>query len=243
MPSLSQQLPDIEYLLSLENEELASHLLVALRDQRQNNKVILGNYLSSLFNRPGWDYGYADRSREAEVVLAVIEAWNWLEVQGLLVPDGSSEWRLFSRRAETFLAAADVRQFAQSRRIPKDKLHPRIADRVWSAFMRGEFDVAVFQAMKTVEVYVREATGSPADLIGVKLMRKAFADDGALSDPEMESSEREARTHLFAGAIGAFKNSLSHRDVNIDDPDEAYELVMLANHLLRIVDKRAAAKK
>ena len=52
-------------------------------------------------------------------------------------------------------------------------------------------------------------------------------------------SEREARAHLFAGTIGSYKNAHSHRDVNIQDPDQAYELVMLANHLLRIVDQRA----
>ena len=41
--------------------------------------------------------------------------------------------------------------------------------------MRGEFDVAVFQAMKAVEVATREAAGLKTnDLLGVKLMRKAF---------------------------------------------------------------------
>jgi hypothetical protein len=45
----------------------------------------------------------------------------------------------------------DISQFAKSRRIAKDALHPRIAEKVWSAFMRGEYDTAVFQAMKAVE--------------------------------------------------------------------------------------------
>jgi hypothetical protein len=31
-------------------------------------------------------------------------------------------------------------------------LHPKIAEPVWCAFMRGEVDVAAFQAMKAVEV-------------------------------------------------------------------------------------------
>jgi hypothetical protein len=40
--------------------------------------------------------------------------------------------------------------------------------------MRGEYDVAVFQAMKAVEVYVREAGGFAASDLGTDLMRRAF---------------------------------------------------------------------
>jgi uncharacterized protein (TIGR02391 family) len=84
----------------------------------------------------------------------------------------------------------------------KETAHARLADKVWSAFMRGEFDVAAFQAMKAVEVWVREAAGLPASLLGVPLMRKAFdPSTGPLTDPAAEMGEREARSALFAGAI------------------------------------------
>ena len=74
--------------------------------------------------------------------------------------------------------------------------------------------------------------------------RKAFHEDnGPLTDKSVEKSERQARSALFAGAIGSYKNPQSHRDVNLDDPDEVMEIILLANHLLRIVDSRAEAMK
>ena len=68
--------------------------------------------------------------------------------------------------------------------------------------------------------------------IGVSLMRDAFrADGGPLADPNEELGEREALAHLFAGAIGEMKNPTSHRHVDLDDPQEAAESILLANYL------------
>ncbi len=73
-------------------------------------------------------------------------------------------------------------------------------------------------------------------------MRKAFHPViGPLRDPGQEAGEQQGLSDLFAGAMGSYKNAHSHRTVAINDPIEAYEQVMLASHLLRIVEARRPA--
>jgi hypothetical protein len=43
----------------------------------------------------------------------------------------------------------------------------------------------------------------------------------------------------FAGAIGSYKNPHSHRNVVLTDWNGALEVIMLASHLLKMVDARS----
>ena len=181
------------------------------------------------------------REHQDALMRALMEAWVWLEREGLLVPQPKQErdWVFISRRGRQLRTRDQVHAYRRANRLPRNLLHPRIAHKVWASFLRGDYDTAVFQAFKEVEVRVREAAQYEDTDLGVNLMRKAFGKGGPLTDASAPKGEQQALSDLFAGAIGSYKNPHSHRSVTIESA-EAAEMIILASHLLGIVDKRGS---
>lgn len=229
-------LPDAPALLALEPEELAGYLMEYLNSlsDREKDQIHHHNY-----SQPDNFQGYPSEFQN-DIARAFMEAWIWLEREGMLAlkPGESGGWVFITRRGKALRGHMDVEAFRQRDLLPKKMIHPAIVQKVWSAFIRGEYDTAIFQAFREVEVAVRDAGNFSQDDIGVKLMRKAFdKNDGVLTDKTLPDGERESMAHLFSGAVGLYKNSTSHRNVAIDSV-MAVEIIMLASLLLKIVDTR-----
>lgn len=202
--------------------------------------AVLQNFAAtSGWNKHNWLNGAQAALGRGEHLTALAEAWSWLEARGLVTSDPgqtSSEARVVTRAGRKVLQSESLAEIVAAERIGLE-LHPRLQGKVRPIFLLGDYETAAFKAMKEVEVRVRELAGLPNDLIGVSLVRQAFnPGSGPLADPSHEKGEQQARSDLFAGAIGSFKNPTSHRPVTYADPVEASEVLLLADLLMRILD-------
>lgn len=245
MIELPTAIPDVDVLLALEPEELAGKMLFLLRTRAQRTCHI-GTLRSELWSQALSGWPQYPQNRREEVDLAIAEALAWLEAQALIVPaedpNGQNGFRYLSRRARRFENEAAFTDYRTARLLPKDLLHSAIAATVWLSFMRGAYETAAFEAMREVEIAVRRAAGYGDAAHGMPMMKKAFnPESGPLTDYAVDIAEREAMRDLFGGAIGSYKNPHSHRHEPIDSPRVAIEIILLASHLLHVVDARTEA--
>ena len=239
---LFEMLPDAEHLLSLSAEELAGPLLVSLEGgERINPEVIISyrNIKLEIDSNSQINYPYGCHQ---DVLLAVMEALQSLLSEGFLAPipkdlrNVSTTVYFVTRKGQKIQTLEDYEDYRKADLLQKHQLHPIIADKVWSIFAQGSYDTAVLEAFKQVEIAVRKTGGYTQNDYGVPLMRMAFDDeDGNLTDQNQQKPEKQAMAHLFAGAIGLYKNPSSHHEVEFA-PEEAAEIIIIASQLLRIVD-------
>lgn len=244
---LLERLPTADELCALSPPALAIEILRTLqartRDPHRARAAIHpGNYAMSHAPDTGYPAGYPERDHK-RVRQAIMEGFAWLIREGLIVPVsdgggyGNGHYQL-SRKGASFQTDQDLAGVLIASAFSPELLHPVIAREAWQHVLTGNTDTAVFAAFKSVEIAVREAAGLRADDLGPDLMRKAFdKNSGALRNEDDPPGEREAIAHVFAGSMGAFRNPSAHRYLGMTQ-NTALELLMMASHLMRIVDER-----
>ena len=239
-------LPDAEQLLSLQPEELAGPLLISLEGLPQIDPVgLISDNQMSLEIDSNPQIKYPNGCHE-DVLLVIMEAWQCLLSEGFVAqkpnklprytnPTSTTKY-FVTRRGKGIETLDDFQAYRKADLLRRHQLHPIIAEKVWFIFAQGSYGTAVLEAFKQVEVAVRKAGNYAETDYGTNLMKKAFhANNGNLTDQNQQEAEKDARFFLFAGAIGSYKNPSSHRDVEFV-PEEAAEIIIIASHLLRIVD-------
>lgn len=202
----------------------------------------------------GWvdDWGRAagDTHSRAEVLQAnraladaAGEAWDWLCSESLLaravLTQGNPEAFMVTRRGRAILDYLEPLDMLRAQRRLGVELHPRLATRLRPLVRAGAFEQAAFDALREVEVRVRELCPAKRarGKVGVGLMRYAFGEEGPLGMVVADPGERAGLSDLFSGAFGAVRNPLGHRTVQWDDATEAAEMVLLADLLMRQLER------
>jgi uncharacterized protein (TIGR02391 family) len=173
-----------------------------------------------------------------DVGLACAEAWSWLEMNGLICQNFEQDpgWYVVTRRGAAAAEREQLQALVKAEELPESFVHPSFLLHVRPLFLQGRFETAVFEAFKALEIRMRDLGGFGPDKIGVQLAGAAFhPEDGPLRHKSAEKGERVALMNLMAGAIGSYKNPASHRRVELQ-AQEAREMIILASHLLNIVE-------
>lgn len=110
MPTLDELVLDVDVLLQLQPGELAGPVLMALPGNRAEPNV----FISSLFHLNEERY---PRQQEAAVKSAILEAWAWLEREGLIAekhdPSGPREY-FITRRGQSITSDNDFEAFRKA---------------------------------------------------------------------------------------------------------------------------------
>lgn len=174
----------------------------------------------------------------------VADGFGWLIANGLIGPashaGSAGEWVVTS--AGRLAASRGSSGHVDAVRHLHAGLHPLLQGAARASFERGEYAVAVFSALRTVEIALRDVSGLPSTVTGRGLASKALRAAGPFRITAPTADEQDGFMHLFMGAFAALRDPNGHRAVDHDDPTDAADILHLADLLLRIVDREQAAR-
>jgi uncharacterized protein (TIGR02391 family) len=217
LDELVARLPSVDDLLSLAAPQLDDILLKCIAQRATSSDPIAAKYVFEDEIVGLYPIGVkASFQKSTAANGALMEAWQRLLSAGLIMQAPAQPARVTTLTAKGREAAGSVKfeEITMRQMLRREMLHGDLQGSVYENFASGNYDTAIRDAFIEVEIAVRAAAKLPASLVGVKLMREAFSPNtGKPTDQALPMSERERMADLFAGAIGTFKNPLSHRKV------------------------------
>jgi len=216
-----------EHAIELPVDQLGLIILRHLHESNASNEL---NYVLEAQEYSGWG---------AEASQSLAEALGWLRARGLTAHDpaqSSSPTAIFVTRTGKRVIEEGPEVFYATERLQRGTLHPLIEREARPQFLIGKYELAVFAAMKAIEIRVRQLSGLHTES-GASLMNKAFGETGPLTDPSLDKSEQDGTRFLFVGSYAVFRNPAGHREVNYDHVAEAAEAIQTASLLMRILDR------
>jgi hypothetical protein len=180
---------------------------------------------TDLFERDGYAY---DATARNVVNRLIARASKKLEDANLIeAPDpdnGKNEYRVISKEGRKEMAEIDFAAAKVRSGFTREMFHPALPDAAWNSFRSGDYDTAVFEAFKAIEVAVLKKglgkNGIGQGDHGAALMKKAFdPKSGPLTDISAKPpSRKDRRCELFTGALEELRNPKAHGDPTISDP-------------------------
>ena len=106
-------------------------------------------------------------------------------------------------------------------------------------FGDGHYSMAVQMACTYIDNIVRDLSGH-ADKYGAPLMRAAFSPKQPVIQlnklqNQSDRNQQQGYMDIFAGMMTGIRNPRAHEYALHDTPEEALEILVLANHLLRVL--------
>jgi uncharacterized protein (TIGR02391 family) len=116
------------------------------------------------------------------------------------------------------------------------QLHPDIRTHCWDLYSVGNYDNAVLQATKLLEINVRNKARLPLDMVGVDIINQAFGAKNRRLDYGQVEAEQQGVRELLCGMIRVFKNPQSHRFVGMQSKADCLGVLLMCSTLLYIID-------
>jgi hypothetical protein len=229
-------------------------LLKALADRFSQNTFNRENLLLEPYNtvdREGFGVGLPENERHDAVKFLFGSPWRYLINNGYIGLTRNDFYEItsegYAEAAEEISAIKVDRTVVEALRF----LHPDLQDNE-HYFREGKLKEAVTAAFMRVEHrlnQIRDASPAPAakGVSGVNLVYKLF-DTGDLKFPypslaASDSQSREGFAKQLKGfltsGVGWFRNSFVHEPHNLPSLNEAeaLELLFVASHMLRMIDR------